>query len=306
MRVEPPQQLFSRDLEVMELFVTLLRSKSRWVNLWGEYGVGKNAIAKILEYELRLRDMFTDGIFHFDLREISTSMSLRRHMGGVFGTEFLVDTPEFFKNKRMLIIFDGYERVLSNVIPTPGEILKAMEVPGIYSIFITEPDEKGRVREIPETVTYKINKLSDLESLQYLTSYLAHNYLTFVTFKRETLDKFIVSNHLRDCKGLTLCLKKNAARIFGNLFGIELEIFRGSFPFSSHSSPRLHTEASPIIEHELGSDFEEDLKSYPSNYQSEAPSMRDSKVLAMSKAKSSVAKKDGKAAKNNGKKRHRR
>lgn len=304
---EAPQLLVTRDLEVLELYQLLVSSKTGWVNLWGDWGVGKSLIVKQLEYELRVRHMFPDGIYNFNLREMDQNKSIRKQMGDVLGIDFLVDTQEFFKNKRMLIILDGYERVMTTRLQTPVSLLEALMANGICTLFVTEPDEHGKMREVPDTTPYKIHRLSDFQSLQYLLALIAQNFATFLTFRRDSLDKFVHSTMVRDCKGLPFSLKKNAVRIFGNGLGIKLEASRCQHTSSSFSSPRMQNEASFTLEHDIGSDVDDDLRSHPSLYISSEASQRDKKAPPMNKAKSKHdGKKDGKHMKHKTKKKHKK
>lgn len=305
-RLEAPQLLLSRDTEVLQIFDLMKNGKTRWVNLWGEYGVGKSLIVKLLEYEVKIRNMFPDGVYHFDLREMDCSKSIRKQMGKVLGIDFLVDTNEFFKGKKIFIILDGYEKVLLARLQTPLSLLEAMKENDIYCMFVTEPDENGKLREVPDSTPYKVERLSDYQSLQYLLSLIAHNFMTFLTFRRDSLDKFAHSSMIRDCKGLPINLKKYASKIFSNGLGIKLEANKLYMKRSMLSSPGLEKGFSLITEHENPSDVEDELRSHPSLFYTEASS-KEKKSLTMAKPKpKSDNKKEGKQPKNRTKKKHKK
>jgi hypothetical protein len=301
-RIESPQVFLSLDSEILQIYELLSQGKTTWVNLWGEYGVGKTFFVKLLEYELKIRNIFPDGIYNFNLREMDQAKSIRKQMVTVLGIDFLVDTHEFFKNKKMLIIFDGYERVLSTLLQTPVSLLEAMRENNIYVLFITEPDENGKVREVPDSTPFKLERLSDYESMQYLLSMIAHNFTTFLTFRRDSLDKFAHSSMVRDCRGRPMTLSKNASKIFRDGLGIKLEASRAYKARTQMYSPGLNKKFSMLTEHEIHSDGEDDLKSHTSVYHSEVSS-KDKKSLNMSKLKpKNDCKKDGKQPKNRTKK----
>lgn len=305
-RLEAPQLLLSRDNEVLQIFDLLTKGKTKWVNLWGEYGAGKSLIVKLFEYEIKIRNMFPDGVYHFDLREMDCSKSIKKQMGKVLGIDFLVDTNEFFKNKKIFIILDGYEKVLLARLQTPTTLLDAMKENDINCLFVTEPDENGKLREVPDSAPFKVERLSDYQSLQYLLSLIAHNFLTFLTFRRDSLDKFAHSASIRDCKGLPINLKKYACRIFSNGLGINLEANQLYLKRSMLSSPGLENKFSMITEHENQSEIDDDLRSHPSLLYTEASS-KEKKSLTISKTKpKSDNKKEGKQPKNRTKKKHKK
>lgn len=309
---EAPQMLLSRDQELLDIYSLLQSSKSRWVNLWGEYGVGKTQIVRQLQHEVRIRNLFPDGVFYFDLRTMDHSRSIRKQMGTVFSIEFLIDTNEFFKGKKMLIILDGYEKVLSGTLQTPVSLLTALAENSICTLFVTETDGPGpgKMREVPDAIPYQVNRLSDFQSLQFLLCYIALHFGTFLTFWRDSLDKFTHSTKIRECKGLPHSLKKNATRILYKGLGIKLEPLRISLSRTSFTSPKLQPDYSFSLDnYDFGSDLEDDLKSHPSVYASETGNLssKDHKGPSMSKSKSKAdSKKEGKQAKHKTKKKHKK
>jgi hypothetical protein len=304
---DSPGEYITRDQELLDISGLLLEQPGRRVNIWGTYGVGKTFIAKKLEYELAIRQIYRDGIFYFDLKQMDRAPSIRKQMSSKLGYEFLIDTAEFFRQKKdSLLILDGYDRVVSGGLQEPISLLQALEANNISVVFVTEADEAGRQRDIPDTVGYKVERLPDLHSLQFMLLAIAKRYQTFMTFSRDSLDKFAHSTMVRDCHGLPNVLLKNLKRIFSKGLGIKLESSQLQFSKrGSDISPHLHQSHSWQVEENL-SDFDEDSTSQPSLYQSSGgpPCLYVTKKQPpMAKAKSKAdSKKEGKQDKHKVKK----
>ena len=82
----------------------------------GQFGVGKTFLVKQLSSVLTSRNIFKDGVHIFDLSEATTSNSIRSIMKEKLGSDFYENTHTYFARKKMLIVFDSYERVLDKKI----------------------------------------------------------------------------------------------------------------------------------------------------------------------------------------------
>lgn len=313
LRTEQPEMYLTRDQEVLDIYRLFSKSGNARINLWGEFGVGKTFVAKMLEYELSIRNVYPDGIYYFDLKQMDQVPSIRKQMSATIGFEFLVDTADFFKrHNRCLVILDGYERILSGGLQEPVTLLSALSSNNIHTIFITEAEEGARMREVPDTMSYKVERLSDYQSLQFLLSLTAQKFNTYLTFSRDSIDKFAHSTMIRDCKGLPYVLSKNLKRIFILGLGIKLESSKFSMSKSSSIGSPRQLQQSPRYMDE-SSDFEDDLRSHPSLYTTDSISLgyslkeMNKKAPSMAKTKSKQEnKKDGKHAKNKTKKKQKK
>lgn len=311
-RAELPEVYITRDQAVLDIFHLLTQSGNFRVNLWGEFGVGKTFIAKMLEYELSIRDLYPHGIYYFDLKQMDQVPSIRKQMSLTLGFDFLVDTSDFFKrNDKCLIILDGYEKIITGGLQDPVTLLSALSTNRIHTIFITEAEDGYRMREVPDTETYKIERLSDNQSLQFLLSTTALKFNTYLTFSRDSIGKFAHSTMIKDCKGLPYVLSKNLKRIFIKGLGIKLDSSKLTISKSnSMNSPQFYHNSPRHMD--SYSDMEDDLRSHPSVYNidtiSMGYSMRDSsKRLPMAKTKSKIdSKKDSKNLKTKTKKKQKK
>jgi KaiC/GvpD/RAD55 family RecA-like ATPase len=81
--------------------------------IYGNVGVGKSSLAISFAYLMLKRNFYKDGIFYFSLDKLNEAKyekNLINLMKIEFGQQFAKNMNEFFSNKKMLIIFDNFDK----------------------------------------------------------------------------------------------------------------------------------------------------------------------------------------------------
>lgn len=95
--------------------ISELLEKHTNVNLYGNPGIGKTTFIHQLKYELiRRPGYYTDGIYVFNLSEVSIyskSRNVKDLMFCQLGQKFGHNMNSYFKDKKMLIIFDEFDLI---------------------------------------------------------------------------------------------------------------------------------------------------------------------------------------------------
>lgn len=86
----------------------LVTKRLQFVKLTGDPGVGKTAFALHTSYFLLTRNIFPDGIFYFSLKAMQ-NQELKDIMKDTFGPKFENNMKNFFRDKKMLLIFDDFD-----------------------------------------------------------------------------------------------------------------------------------------------------------------------------------------------------
>lgn len=77
------------------------------MNIYGETGVGKTLFILTVGRFFVLRNSFAEGVWYFDLIKEKHKISLISIMKKALGKDFAKNTSDYFKGKKMLIIFDN-------------------------------------------------------------------------------------------------------------------------------------------------------------------------------------------------------
>jgi len=141
------------------------------VNIYGEKGLGKSKFARVLGYYM-LRLGFKDGVFYFKLGDIRKKFNsdLRELMKTVFGEEFAKEIHCYFKNKKMLLVFDDYDEILKNDsdIISYMHIFCTLKEDNIPYILVTK-NKLGCKKNIDRVALYhKLQPLDEAEAREFL------------------------------------------------------------------------------------------------------------------------------------------
>ena len=123
---------------VMKLLVTL---KFKFVKLTGDPGIGKTTFVLQTSYYLLTRNFFPDGIFYFPLKNIR-NQALKDMMKDTFGPKFENNMKNFFRDKKMLLVFDDFDVFYQRGIEFPRLIFLTLRECGIATLVVTSPKRK--------------------------------------------------------------------------------------------------------------------------------------------------------------------
>ncbi len=226
----PPIYL-RRDKQLLEL-VTMLKKHS-CICMTGQMGVGKTFLIRLLVNMVEIRNMYPDGVFVYELKNLGTTDSIRSSMKEKMGDDYYTNTQNFFKDKKMLIIFDSYERVLRKELMDPRHLLESLKASNIPTIFIIRSSgSQGLLMQDVET--YKVEPLNGQESLLLLLSLQAREK-TFFRFSDGSIEKLISSDIILKSKGIPSSLITQCSKFFHNEMDVEYAMKKHKT--ITHSSP---------------------------------------------------------------------
>ena len=162
--------ILGRKKDLYDIIRTL--STGGCVNIFGEKGMGKTKFAQLVGYYM-LRTGFKDGVFYFklgDLRSKKYNSDLRELMKPVFGEEFPKEIHCYFKNKKMLLIFDDYDEIIKNDsdINCYIHIFHTLKEDKIPYIVVTKNKVSNKKFTDRIALYHKLQPLSEEEAREFL------------------------------------------------------------------------------------------------------------------------------------------
>ena len=103
-----PLPYTGRNNDIYAVVKLLVTNEIQFVKLSGETGIGKTVFALHTGYFLLTRNIFPDGIFYFPLKNMKNH-NLKNMMQDTFGPKFENNMKNFFRGKKMLLIFDDFD-----------------------------------------------------------------------------------------------------------------------------------------------------------------------------------------------------
>ena len=148
-----------RNFDLDALAEHLSRESYQFINVCGAPGCGKTGFMLQAAYLLALQNRFPDGIFYFGLKMILNSKKeLTDIMKEVFGSKFENNIKNFFREKKMLIIFDDFDLFYTKNPRFPRLVFCTLRECKIYTIAVTNSQ--------PGTSQSKRGKRQDTERKQ--------------------------------------------------------------------------------------------------------------------------------------------
>ena len=111
------------------------------VKLIGDSGIGKTDFALQIGRFLLTRDIFRDGIFYFPLKNMRGS-DLENTMKATFGSKFQSNVKSFFREKKMLLIFDDFDVFYTGGMEFPRWIFLTLRECQIPILALVTPAKK--------------------------------------------------------------------------------------------------------------------------------------------------------------------
>lgn len=123
---------------VAKMLVTL---NMQFVKVTGEVGIGKTAFAVQTAHFLLSRKVFPAGIFYFPLKNLQ-NQGLKDMMQVTFGPKFENNMKNFFRESKMLLIFDDFDIYYTKGQEFPRLIFLTLRESGISTLVITTSRKK--------------------------------------------------------------------------------------------------------------------------------------------------------------------
>ena len=250
-----PDIYIRRDFEVWQLYQKL--QAHRTVILTGLKGSGKSFVAKQLIWELSYRRIYPDGVYYFELKDIEeSSTSIRQFMAKQFEEKMYEDTENYFHKKKMLIVFDSYDRVLNRELKEPKYLIDILKEKEISLLLIQNKNQSENLKNIkkPDQNEFFIEPFTPKQSLMFIFT-LAACYKTFFSFNESTAYKLTRSDTIKECSGLPSNLIKKKKRFLERSLSVS--------PLDVSRLIRQQSFASPLTK-----DQQDMIYSYKSKFES--------------------------------------
>ena len=147
---------FGRVQEMNEVIERVLSGETSkgFMKILGDPGVGKTRFVLEIAYYLIQRNAFSDGIFYIPLRKLK-SMNFFEILEKTLNSAALGDSMDkniknFFRNKKMLLIFDDFDVLYSDQIEFPSlflNILRRSKIPIILTCTKYDPKSMSQTLE---------------------------------------------------------------------------------------------------------------------------------------------------------------
>ena len=133
-----------RNIEIDELTEVLYKGSRHFINVTGEPGSGKTAFLLQAAYQFTVHNAFPDGIYYFGLKALlSSKKELTDMMKEVFGSKFENNIKNFFREKKMLLIFDDFDLFYTKNLRFPHLVFCTLRACHIYTIAVTNSQPGG-------------------------------------------------------------------------------------------------------------------------------------------------------------------
>lgn len=162
--------ILGKKVELFEIIRAVYEKQC--VNIYGDKSVGKTKFAKLVGYFMLRSERFKDGVFYFALKDIRKKFhsDLRELMKTEFGEEFAKEIHCYFKNKKMLLVFDDFDEILKNDsdIVSYMHIFCTLKDYNIPYILVTKAKltKKNAVDRI--SLFYKLQALCEADCREFL------------------------------------------------------------------------------------------------------------------------------------------
>jgi hypothetical protein len=216
--------IIAKDTEIRQLYE--LFQKNNFVNVHGARGVGKTHLVKSLMNEIIMRDLYPDGVYFFKLKELSGVNQKNNNIVEIMtlqlGDSFnQTMTTTYFEDRKMLLILDNYELVVSGAYRYPIYLLKELANHSIHTVFVTE--EPLDVSEgLSQVEHFEVRAFNELETLEYSLS-LAMPTNHFFNIHPDSMKKVLGNEYLRKSGGNPKLVIQHSQNFFNTSFNFQLE-----------------------------------------------------------------------------------
>jgi hypothetical protein len=218
------EPVITRDAEIRKIYE--LFSSNNFVNVYGARGVGKTHLVKSLMNEIIMRDLYPDGVFFFKLKEMSGLNQKNNNIVEIMtlqlGDSFnQTMTTTYFEGKKMLLILDNYELVVTGTYRYPIYLLKELANHGIHTIFVTE-EMLDLSEGLSQLEHFEVLPFSEVETLEYSLS-LAMPTNHFFNIHPDSLKKVYNNEYLKKSGGNPKLIIQHSQNFFNTSFNFQLE-----------------------------------------------------------------------------------
>lgn len=243
--------------------VQVLSSATNFIRIIGETGVGKTAFALQLANFFLDRNVYTDGVFYFGLKRLKLiGQDLIDAMKDVFGAKFVNNMDSFFKDKKMLLIFDNFGIFYRKELVFPSLIFVKLREFGIKTIVLTRSNYKQTNLEISKAIG---SESLEIQLKPLINIEMAHIYISLSKVRPEidydiesTSNLPLIINCNGNPKKLIDLLNDNGTPSFNK----QIDVESSHFDWSSLSN--LSTRENPKISVNAPRHYSQINQGYPS------------------------------------------
>lgn len=217
-KFEIPEIYIRRDSEILSIYHKL--QKHERIQLMGDRGCGKSFVAALLQKELSLRSVYPDGVYYLDIANNvklthKDDNSLYPYLREVF-QEDILNNDSLLANKKILLILDGYQRVVDKEIVKPTYLMECIVKYHTHAVFITPKDSF-----VPEAnQQHVVQGFTPEESLACMLSLGIENSKFFFRLSSFSVEKLIRSDTMKEVVGNPAAIQAKAARFYDRELGV--------------------------------------------------------------------------------------
>ena len=242
-----------RNNDIYAVAKLLVTSKHQFVKLIGEPGVGKTAFALQTGRFLLSRQLYPDGVFYFALRNLR-NQQLKDMMKDTFGPKFENNMKHFFRDSKMLLIFDDFDIYYAKDQDFPRLIFLTLRECGIATLVITSSRKKQ------ETITKKKwqqeyeTEQKEIEDeflrAERILKPMKDEEMAYVLLSMSKLDKSmnIDIEKIKSCQGIRQA-EGNPRVLLNSLMDRKVMIDRRVLELNPIYLDQVHLDQSPNVSH---------------------------------------------------------
>lgn len=223
---ELPEIYIRRDSDLVGIYLKL--QQYHRLQLSGTKGCGKTFLVKLFERELTIRNCYPDGVRYLDIGSVKKSgpdeHSLYSLIREVFG-EDIMTKESFLANKRMLVILDGYQRVVDREIAEPSYLLDCLAKHQIHTIFVTTTKGQKEKEQylFDQNQLHVVQGFTPEESLACMLSIGIDNSKIFFRMTEFSAEKLLRSDTMKEVLGCPAAIQMKSARFFDRELNVKLK-----------------------------------------------------------------------------------
>ena len=171
------------------------------VNVHGRSGTGKTSFMKCYFNQCIAKEIYTDGVYMFDMHDYAKACpngNIKDLMKQKLGDAFDEDMESYFKDKRMLVIFDGFHVITEmQQLIFPIHLVRILERNKI-KVVLTSEKRLSTEDYITNVRFIRVPKLTPEESLAL---FLISQRDLLIKLDNASLKRSLKSDLIKECKG---------------------------------------------------------------------------------------------------------
>ena len=198
--------------------------KNRRINIFGCKDVGKTSILKMLINQCIIRNQYKDGVYYFDLQSFvqnNRSGNIKDLMKVQLGDSFDHEPENYFKNKKMLIIFDDFDIITRDKhLIFPVHLINSL-IKNDISVILSSENKIRREDQIERLHCVRVEYLTPEESL---CMFLALQIPIFIQHDYGAFKKLLHSKVIKKAKGKVGEICRKSLEFLSEELGIQGDV----------------------------------------------------------------------------------